>query len=91
MKKERHNIVNNNELEYIITVKKTKKGYIKYTLFRSYSEIWSLHCKGERLISLIYDEQSMTVKIKDRSLDVLLEYHELNEVNVLLDFFLSRK
>lgn len=69
------------EHEYNILKEITDDGE-KITLFRSNSSTWTDHSKGEKIMSLIDDGNAIKFDRKFKS----LEYHELFELRLLLNF-----
>jgi len=76
-----YNVINtadNNVIDYIIRISKTKKNYNKYQLFRS-EKGWK--DPGELVMTLIDD--GTYIKIKGDSIKIL-EYHELIEFYLII-------
>lgn len=73
---------NESEYEYDIIVEETDNGLLT-TLFRSNSSIWSDSVKGNEVISILNNGNG--VKFTNK-LNKKLDYHELYELRLLLNF-----
>lgn len=86
MKKENKYLVldEDNNTEYIIT-KKDKGTSIKYVMKRSKGEQWNEDVKGEKLFTLVDNDDDITIKSHDSTMKNM-QYHNCIELMVLLNF-----
>ena len=72
--------------EYTITKKERKDQSIKYVMKRSNGEQWNSHVRGEKLFTLI-DDNNGNIQIETHDCDMSeMVYHNMIELMVLLNF-----
>lgn len=79
-------IADNDDVEYVITVKTNKKGLEVYKLFYSKADIWTSHTKGKLRIKMTNTGSGMRIKMVERGDFSEVDYSELEALRLLLIF-----
>jgi hypothetical protein len=79
-------IADNDDVEYVITVKANKKGLEVYKLFYSNADIWRERTKGKLRIKMTNTGNGMKIKMVEGVKLSKLDYSDLEALRLLLLF-----